>query len=156
MGLFDNFGIGNVFGNGIFGNNLPVVMDESVYPKDPLVEIIGEILHTFRGVESDRLTQERELAEIDAKVNMYTEYVSYHKETLNKGYDLEKREIELIQMITNKIMGLIEKLEEVEENSAKFKIYIEQINRCQKILEKIVDNSGKYFNHKMLEVNRIK
>ena len=66
MGLFDNFGIGNVFGNGIFGNNLPVVMDESVYPKDPLVEIIGEILHTFRGVESDRLTQERELAEIDA------------------------------------------------------------------------------------------
>ena len=156
MGLFDNFGIGNVFGNGIFGNNLPVVMDESVYPKDPLVEIIGEILHTFRGVESDRLTQERELAEIDAKVNMYTEYVSYHKETLNKGYDLEKREIELIQIITNKIMGLIEKLEEVEENSAKFKIYIEQINRCQKILEKIVDNSGKYFNHKMLEVNRIK
>jgi hypothetical protein len=156
MGLFDNFGIGNVFGNGIFGNNLPVVMDESVYPKDPLVEIIGEILHTFRGVESDRLTQERELAEIDAKVNMYTEYVSYHKETLNKGYDLEKREIELIQMITNKIMGLIEKLEEVEENSAKFKIYIEQINRCQKILEKIVDNSGKYFNQKILEVNRIK
>ena len=156
MGLFDNFGIGNVFGNGIFGNNLPVVMDESVYPKDPLVEIIGEILHTFRGVESDRLTQERELAEIDAKVNMYTEYVSYHKETLNKGYDLEKREIELIQMITNKIMGLIEKLEEVEENSAKFKIYIEQINRCQKILEKIVDNSGKYFNQKKLEVNRIK
>ena len=129
MGLFDNFGIGNVFGNGIFGNNLPVVMDESVYPKDPLVEIIGEILHTFRGVESDRLTQESELAEIDAKVNMYTEYVSYHKETLNKGYDLEKREIELIQMITNKIMGLIEKLEEVEENSAKFKIYIEQINK---------------------------
>ena len=156
MGLFDNFGIGNVFGNGIFGNSLPVVMDESVYPKDPLVEIIGEILHTFRGVESDRLTQERELAEIDAKVNMYTEYVSYHKETLNKGYDLEKREIELIQMITNKIMGLIEKLEEVEENSAKFKIYIEQINRCQKILEKIVDNSGKYFNQKILEVNRIK
>ena len=156
MGLFDNFGIGNVFGNGIFGNNLPVVMDESVYPKDPLVEIIGEILHTFRGVESDRLTQERELAEIEAKVNMYTEYVSYHKETLNKGYDLEKREIELIQMITNKIMGLIEKLEEVEENSAKFKIYIEQINRCQKILEKIVDNSGKYFNQKILEVNRIK
>ena len=156
MGLFDNFGIGNVFGNGIFGNNLPVVMDESVYPKDPLVEIIGEILHTFRGVESDRLTQERELAEIDAKVNMYTEYVSYHKETLNKEYDLEKREIELIQMITNKIMGLIEKLEEVEENSAKFKIYIEQINRCQKILEKIVDNSGKYFNQKILEVNRIK
>lgn len=156
MGLFDNFGIGNVFGNGIFGNNLPVVMDESVYPKDPLVEIIGEILHTFRGVESDRLTQERELAEIDAKVNMYTEYVSYHKETLNKGYDLEKREIELIQMITNKIMGLIEKLEEVEENSAKFKIYIEQINRCQKILERIVDNSGKYFNQEILEVNRIK
>lgn len=156
MGLFDNFGIGNVFGNGIFGNNLPVVMDESVYPKDPLVEIIGEILHTFRGVESDRLTQERELAEIEAKVNMYTEYVSYHKETLNKGYDLEKREIELIQIITNKIMGLIEKLEEVEENSAKFKIYIEQINRCQKILEKIVDNSGKYFNQKILEVNRIK
>ena len=156
MGLFDNFGIGNVFGNGIFGNNLPVVMDESVYPKDPLVEIIGEILHTFRGVESGRLTQERELAEIDAKVNMYTEYVSYHKETLNKGYDLEKREIELIQMITNKIMGLIEKLEEVEENSAKFKIYIEQINRCQKILERIVDNSGKYFNQEILEVNRIK
>lgn len=149
-------GFGNIFGGGIFESSFPVVMEERVYPKDPIVEIVGEILHTFRGVESDRLTQEKELAEIEAKVDMYTEYVSYHKEALNKGYDLEKKEIELIQMITNKIIGLIEKLEGVEENSSKFKIYIEQINRCQKILEKIVDNSGKYFNHKMLEVNRIK
>ena len=149
-------GFGNIFGGGIFESSFPVVMEERVYPKDPIVEIVGEILKTFKETESDKLTHERELTEIEAKVNMYTEYVSYHKETLNKGYDLEKREIELIQMITNKIMGLIEKLEEVEENSAKFKIYIEQINRCQKIHEKIVDNSGKYFNHKMLEVNRIK
>ena len=149
-------GFGNIFGGGIFESSFPVVMEERGYHKDPIVEIVGEILHTFRDAESNRLTQEKELAEIEAKVDMYTEYVSYHKEALNKGYDLEKREMELIQMITNKIMGLIDKLEEVEENSTKFKIYIEQINRCQKILEKIVDNSGKYFNHKMLEVNRMK
>ena len=50
---------------------------------------------------------------------------------------------------------MIEVVENLDENTTKFKVYIEQINRYQKILEKMVDSSGKYFNEKIIEANKI-
>ena len=66
-----------------------------------------------------------------------------------------KKELELIQLITGKIVILLEKIENIDTDNSKFKSYIEIINRYQKILEKIVDNSGKYFNEKIIEANKI-
>ena len=48
-----------------------------------------------------------------------------------------------------------EKIENIDTDNSKFKSYIEIINRYQKIFEKIVDNSGKYFNEKIIEANKI-
>ncbi len=92
---------------------------------------------------------------IEAKVNTYTEYTSFHKDTLNKSYELEKKELELIQLVTNKIVSLFEIVENLDESTTKFKVYIEQINKYQKILEKMVDSTGRYFNEKIIEANRI-
>ncbi len=154
MNLFSR-GFGGMFGSGIFGSSFPVVMEELVYPKVPVVDTIETIFSICRDMQSYRLIQEKELAEIEAKVNAYTEYTSFHKDTLNKSYELEKKELELIQIITNKIVALFEVVENLEESSTKFKVYIEQISRYQKILEKMVDSTGRYFNEKIIEANRI-
>ena len=154
MNLF-NRGFGNIFNGGIFGNTFPIVMDELEYPKISVVDVVDGILDTLRGIESDKLIQEKELAEIEATVSTYADYTKFHQDTLNKSYDLEKKELELIQLITGKIVILLEKIENIDTDNSKFKSYIEIINRYQKILEKIVDNSGKYFNEKIIEANKI-
>ncbi len=154
MNLFGR-GFGNMFGSGIFGNSFPVVMEELVYPKVPVVDTLETIFGICRDMQSDRLIQEKELAEIEAKVNTYTEYTSFHKDTMNKSYELEKKELELIQIVTNKMVALFEVVENLDESSTKFKVYIEQINRYQKILEKTVDSTGRYFNEKIIEANKI-
>ncbi len=154
MNLFGR-GFGNMFGSGILGNSFPIVMEELIYPKVPVVDTIETIFGICRDMQSDRLIQEKELAEIEAKVNTYTEYTNFHKDTMNKSYELEKKELELIQIVTDKIVALFEVVENLDEKSTKFKVYIEQINRYQKILEKMVDSTGKYFNEKIIEANRI-
>lgn len=154
MNLFSR-GFGSVFNSGIFGNSFPVVMEELVYLQVPVSDTIETIFSICREMQSDRLIQEKELAEIEAKVNTYTEYTNFHKDTLNKSYELERKELELIQIVTNKIVALFEVVENLDENSTKFKVYIEQINRCQKILEKMVDSTGRYFNEKIIEANKI-
>ena len=85
MNLFSR-GFGGMFGSGIFGSSFPVVMEELVYPKVPVVDTIETIFSICRDMQSDRLMQEKELAEIEAKVNTYTEYTSFHNDTLNKSY----------------------------------------------------------------------
>ena len=131
------------------------ILDELFYPKIPVTDTLEAIFSICRDMKSDRLIQEKELAEIEAKVNTYTEYTNFHKDTLNKSYELEKKELELIQLVTNKILAMFEVVENLDENTTKFKVYIEQINRYQKILEKMVDSSGKYFNEKIIEANKI-
>ncbi len=131
------------------------ILEEFILNQLPIVETIESILNIHRDMKSDKLIQEKELAEIEAKVNSYAEYTSIHKDTLNKSYDLEKKELELIQLVTNKIVSLFEIIETLDENTAKFKVYIEQINKYQRILEKMVDSSGRYFNEKIIEANKI-
>jgi hypothetical protein len=131
-------------------------MDEPNYPQISIIDVVDGILDTLRDVEADKLTQEKELAEIEATVNTYADYTKFHQDTLNKSYDLEKKELELIQLITGKIVILLEKIENIDTDNSKFKSYIEIINRYQKILEKIVDNSGKYFNEKIIFLFSIK
>ena len=43
MSLF-NRGFGSIFNKGIFGNSFPIVMDELVYPKVPVVDTIETII----------------------------------------------------------------------------------------------------------------
>lgn len=148
----------NVF-NKIFdkkiSKNIGVILKEFPFPIIQITDTVDSIMNICRDINSDKLIQEKELAEIEAKVNIYTEYTNFHKDTLNKGYELEKKELELIQIITSKIVTLFEIVEILDENSPKFLIYIEQINRYQKILEKIVESTGKYFNEKVIEASRI-
>ena len=139
----------------ILNKGASFILEEFILNQLPIIETIESILNTHRDMKSDRLIQEKELAEIEAKVNTYTEYTSFHKDTLNKSYELEKKELELIQLVTNKIVSLFEIVENLDEDSTKFKVYIEQINRYQKILEKMVDSSGRYFNEKIIEANKI-
>ena len=134
---------------------MDIMIGELFYPQVPVSDTLETIFSICRDMKSDRLIQEKELAEIEAKVNTYTEYTSFHKDTLNKSYELEKKELELIQLVTNKIVAMFEVVEKLEENSTKFRVYIEQINRYQKILEKMVDSSGRYFNEKIIEANKI-
>ena len=149
----------NIFNNGlgknIWGLGKGIILDELFYPQIPVVDVVETIFSICRDMKSDRLIQEKELAEIEAKVDTYTEYTNFHKDTLNKSYELEKKELELIQLVTNKIVSLFEIVENLDESTTKFKVYIEQINRYQKILEKMVDSSGKYFNEKIIEANKI-
>ena len=149
----------NIFSNGlgknIWGLGKGIILDELFYPQIPVVDVVETIFSICRDMKSDRLIQEKELAEIEAKVDTYTEYTNFHKDTLNKSYELEKKELELIQLVTNKIVSLFEIVENLDEDSTKFKVYIEQINRYQKILEKMVDSSGRYFNGKIIEANKI-
>ena len=135
MSLFGR-GFGNIFGGGIFGNNFPTVIDELPYSKLPVVDIVENILDLFRDMESDKLIYDKELAEIEAKVDTYTQYVDYHRDTLNKSYELER-------------------MEKLNDDSSNYKTYMELMNRYQKILEKLIDNSGRYFNERTIEVNRI-
>ena len=139
----------------ILNKGASFILEEFILNQLPIIETIESILNTHRDMKSDRLIQEKELAEIEAKVNTYAEYTSFHKDTLNKSYELEKKELELIQLVTNKIVSLFEIVENLDEDSTKFKVYIEQINRYQKILEKMVDSSGRYFNEKIIEANKI-
>ena len=152
---FGNMFGSNIFGGGIFGNNFPTVIDELPYSKLPVVDIVENILDLFRDMESDKLIYDKELAEIEAKVDTYTQYVDYHRDTLNKSYELERKELELIQIVTAKSIGLLERMEKLNDDSNNYKTYMELMNRYQKILEKIVDNSGKYFNEKIIEANKI-
>ncbi len=149
----------NIFSNGlgknIWGLGRGMILDELFYPQVPVTDTLEIIFSICRDMKSDRLIQEKELGEIEAKVNTYTEYTSFHKDTLNKSYELEKKGLELIQLVTNKIVSLFEIVETLDESTTKFKVYIEQINRYQKILEKMVDSTGKYFNEKIIEANKI-
>ncbi len=154
MNIF-SMGLDNIFGNRVLGKNTGIILDELFYPQVPVSDTLETIFGICRDMKSDRLIQEKELAEIEAKVNTYTEYTNFHKDTLNKSYELEKKELELIQLVTSKIVSLFEIVENLDENTTKFKVYIEQINRYQKILEKMVDSSGKYFNEKIIEANKI-
>ncbi len=154
MNLFSSR-LSNIFSGGVFGNTFPIVMEEREYPKISAIGVVEEILNTFRGLEADRLTQEKELVEIEAKVVTYSEYTNFHRDTLNKSYDLERKELELIQLVTGKIMILLEKIEYMDTDNPKFKSYMEIINRYQKILERMIDSSGKYFNEKIIEANKI-
>lgn len=152
---FGNMFGSNIFGGGIFGNNFPTVIDELPYSKLPVVDIVENILDLFRDMESDKLIYDKELAEIEAKVDTYTQYVDYHRDTLNKSYELERKELELIQIVTAKSIGLLERMEKLNDDSSNYKTYMELMNRYQKILEKLIDNSGRYFNERTIEVNRI-
>lgn len=142
-------------GKNIWGLGTEIVMDELFYPQIPVVDVIETIFSICRDMKSDRLIQEKELEELEAQVSTYSEYCNFHRDTLNKSYELEKKELELIHLVTNKIGMQIEILHILEEGSAKYQMYVEQINRYQKILEKLIDNSGKYFNEKIIEANRI-
>ncbi len=139
----------------ILNKGASFILEEFILNQLPIIETIESILNTHRDMKSDRLIQEKELAEIEAKVKTYTEYTSFHKDTLNKSYELEKKELELIQLVTNKIVTMFEIVENLDESTTKFKVYIEQINRYQKILEKMVDSTGRYFNEKIIEANKI-
>ena len=103
MNLF-NRGFGNIFNGGIFGNYFPIVMDEPNYPQISVIDVVDGILDTLRGIESDKLTQEKELVEIEATVSTYADYTKFHQDTLNKSYDLEKKDVlldTLIHLISN-------------------------------------------------------
>lgn len=154
MNIFER-GLVEILGGGMTKRKSGIVLEEYIFPQEQVANTIGMLFDIFRDMQSDKLIQEKELAEIEAKVNVYSEYVSFHRNTIDKGFELEKKELELIQVITDKIMRLIESLGNLDEQSDKFKIYIEQINRYQRILEKLVDNSGKYFNGKIMELNKI-
>ena len=124
-------GFGNIFDGGIFGNNFPMVIDELPYSKLPVVDIVENILDLFRDMESDKLIYDKELAEIEAKVDTYTQYVDYHRDTLNKSYELERKELELIQIVTAKSIGLLERMEKLNDDSNNYKTYMELMNRYQ-------------------------
>ncbi len=122
----------NVF-NKIFdkkiSKNIGVILKEFPFPIIQITETLDSIISTYRDINSDKLIQEKELAEIEAKVNTYSEYTNFHKDTLNKGYELEKKELELINLITSKIEVLFDTVKNLHEDSPKFQMYIEQINR---------------------------
>ncbi len=142
-------------GKRIFRSGVGTILEEVILSQIPIVDTLESVLNICRDIKSDRLIQEKELAEIEARLNAYTQYNNFHTDILNKSYDLEQKELELIQIVTNRIVLLFEIVEKLEESSTKFKVYIEQINRYQNILEKMVTGSGKYFNEKIIEVNKI-
>lgn len=138
-----------------FGKSLIEIMKGLVFLDIPIVEIVENVSDICRDIKADKLIQEKELAELEAKIDSYIEYTNFYKEALNKCYELERKELELADMISNKIVFLLEKLELLEENSIKIEIYIELINRYQGILDKIINNLGKYYNEKIIESSRI-
>lgn len=137
------------------GKNLMDVMRGLVFLDIPILEILENASDTFRDIKADKLIQEKELAELEAKIDSYIKYTNFYEEALNKCYELENKELELIKMISNKIELLLEKLELLEESSIKINIYIDQISRYQSILDKMVNNLGKYYNEKIIESSRI-
>lgn len=138
-----------------FGKSLIEVMKGLVFLDIPIVEIVENVSDICRDMKADKLIQEKELAELEAKIDCYIEYTNFYKEALNKCYELERKELELADMVSNKIVFLLEKLELLEQNSIKIEIYIEMINRYQGILDKIINNLGKYFNERIIESSRI-
>ena len=59
----------NIFSNGL-GKGM--ILDELFYPQVPVADTLETIFSICRDMKSDRLIQEKELAEIEAKVNTYT------------------------------------------------------------------------------------
>lgn len=137
------------------GKGLIEVMRNLVFSEIPIIEAVDSVIDVCRNMKVDKLIQEKELAELEAKIDCYIEYTDFYRDALNRCYELENKELELIQMISNKVVLLLEKVDGLEEDSIKMKVYLEQINRHQMILEKMVDSSGKYYNEKIMEANRI-
>lgn len=140
---------------GIFGKNNRIILEELVYPQIPVFDILDEVIGTIRDMRADKFIQEKEFVEIEVRLESYNDYMDFHRETLNRSYELERKEFELIQFITNKIMIPIEKVGELDADSSKAKTYLEQIRAYQKILEKIIETRGKYFNDKTIDANSI-
>ena len=89
----------NIFSNGlgknIWGLGKGMILDELFYPQVPVADTLETIFSICRDMKSDRLIQEKELAEIEAKVNTYTEYTNFYKDTMNKSYELERKNLSL-------------------------------------------------------------
>lgn len=116
------------------------------------VGVVGVMCSTARDMHSDHLISKKELAEIEAKSNAFTELIGFYKNSVDKAYELEMKAMELQEIYLNVIGIWLERIEKIEDKT-KLEMYHCSIMEVQGRLKYLVEKPSEFFTEEMIDKN---